>query len=205
MAGKFDLERSLVEVLLRRRGMAAERYIDPNASGDETGADVIAIIDGRWIGIQVTRLDTGEVAGKARREEIKAWRDSQAEGRSTYGGFAQNDVEKVLDAIKRAVASKRQQVVGCDESWLLISANVPEEKPALISTFVMSPWLSPESLDRVTSDLLAKTNYKHAFLHCIVGDENALYCRATEGTWKKSVTPKRNDGPSFWDIQKHMR
>jgi hypothetical protein len=54
---------------MQRLGLTPIEYRDPQAGGharDETGADVIAIIDASRIGIQVTDVDTGDSPGKAR-------------------------------------------------------------------------------------------------------------------------------------------
>jgi hypothetical protein len=65
MAAKYERERSLVDLLLSRRGIVAEGFSDPNQEGDESGADVIAVVGGRCIGVQVTELDTGDIRGRA--------------------------------------------------------------------------------------------------------------------------------------------
>jgi hypothetical protein len=58
----FEKEKGRVVLLMERLGIAPGDYLDPNATrAGQTGADVIAIIDGRRIGIQVTDIDTGEV------------------------------------------------------------------------------------------------------------------------------------------------
>jgi hypothetical protein len=187
MVAKYERERALVEMLLGRRGLMAESYIDPNKkAGDETGADVIAIVSGRRIGIQVTELDTGDLAGKARASEKAAWRDAQKCDLSTYGSWAQNDPSKLVTAIARAVKSKMQQTVGCNEAWLLISASLPE-LGTLASTFVITPWLPADALDAPTADHLAACDYAHAFLHVIVGDEDALYVWSRGGKWQKQM------------------
>jgi len=187
MAVKYARERAWVELLMRRRGLTAESYVDPNnEAGDETGADVIAIVSGRRIGIQLTELDTGDLAGQARASEKAAWRDAQKCGHSTYGSWAQNDPSKLVTAIARAVKSKMQQIVGCNEAWLLISASVPE-LGTLASTFVITPWLPADALDVPTADHLAACNYARVFLHVIVGDEDALYVWSRGGKWQKQM------------------
>jgi hypothetical protein len=189
MVAKYERERALVESLIRRRGMTAESYIDPNReAGDETGADVIALVGGRRIGIQVTELDTGEIAGQARASEKSAWHDAQAQGQSTYGAWAQNDPSKLVAAIARAVTAKMQQVVGCDEAWLLITASFPE-LGALASTFVITQWLPADALDSATVNYLAACNYAHAFVHVMAGSEDALYVWSAGGKWEKHTRP----------------
>jgi hypothetical protein len=72
MASHFERERHLVALLMQRLGLTEIDFNDPNAPGRESGADVLAVFDGRRIGIQVTEIDTGSVPGQARGEEKKA-------------------------------------------------------------------------------------------------------------------------------------
>jgi len=61
--GSFESEKCRVVLLMERLRIVPDNYLDPNTTrAGETGADVITIIDGRDIGIQVTDIDTGEVA-----------------------------------------------------------------------------------------------------------------------------------------------
>jgi hypothetical protein len=187
MAAKYERERALVELLMHRRGLVAESFIDPNQeAGDETGADVIAIVGGRRIGVQVTELDTGDIPGRARVSEKASWSEAQELGQGTYAGWAQNDLSKLVSAIARAIASKIQQIVGCHEAWLLVSASLPEPG-ALVSTFVVTQWLPTKALDAATINHLAKCEYTHAFLHTIVGIEDALYWWQAGGNWQKQT------------------
>ena len=144
IVAKYERERALAQKLVQRLGLAAESYIDPNEAGDETGADVIAIVGGRRVGIQVTELDTGDLAGQARASEKVAMRRAEECGHSTYGSWAQSEPAKLVAAIERAVTSKMQQIVGCDELWLLISAALPQ-MGALASTFVITQWLPADA------------------------------------------------------------
>jgi hypothetical protein len=197
---KFERERDLVELLMRRRALTVDKYIDPQQEAhDETGADVIAVIEGRRIGIQVTELDTGDRPGQARAAEKILWREAQEKGQGTYAAWAQNDPSKLVSAIARAIASKVQHIVGCDEAWLLVSASVPEQG-SLVSTFIITPWLPLDALEAATADHLAKCKYNCAFLHAIVGDEHALYCWTPGSSWEKlTVQDQSNQGPGFFE------
>jgi hypothetical protein len=106
-------------MLMRRRGLSVERYVDPNREVcHETGADVIAMVGGRRVGIQVTELDTGDIPRQARGTEKASWREAQQEGKGAYAGWEQNDLSKLISAVTRAIASKVQHIIGCDEAWL---------------------------------------------------------------------------------------
>ena len=200
MIAKFERERALVELLIRRHGLAAGRYIDPNKEArDETGADVIAIVGGRRIGIQVTQLDTGDLRGRARASEKAVWNDAQECGYSTYGSWAQNDPSKLVAAIARAVTSKMQQIVGCDEAWLLISASLPE-MGTLASTFVITQWLPADALNAATISKLAACNYTYAFLHVLVGNDDALYVWSRGGKWQKQTQQVGNQAKEVFEL-----
>jgi hypothetical protein len=111
---------------MQRLGITPDEYRDPNTTAGETGADVIVVVAGRRIGIQVTDLDNGEAAGKARAAEARLARDA-AKRNSTYGTWVQNDPGKIIDAIVRRFAPKaRMSFAGFDEFWQLMCAGVPE-------------------------------------------------------------------------------
>jgi hypothetical protein len=113
----FEKENGRVVLLMDRLGLVPEAYLDPNTTrAGETGADVIAIIDGRRIGIQVTDIDTGEVPGAARREESRLARDAAARD-STYGTWAQNDPGKIMGSILGSLTRKAR--MSCVDGTLL--------------------------------------------------------------------------------------
>jgi hypothetical protein len=97
-----------------------------------------------------------------------------------------------------------QHIVGCDEAWLLISASVPEPG-SLVSTFVITQWLTVDALDAATAVHLAKCKYTYTFLHVIVGGEDALYCWTLERGWQKLTTPQDNpnQGLGFFEWRDH--
>jgi hypothetical protein len=185
---KFERERYLVESLMRRLALTVEQYIDPNKeTRDETGADVVIVVDGNRIGIQVTELDTGEIPGQLRSAEKASLHKAQNKGQCTYFAWAQNDLRMLLKTIARAVISKNQHIDACNEAWLLISSSVPE-LGSLGSTFVNPNWLKVNDLDAATIAHLGRSIYSRAFLHVIVSSEDALYCWTAAGGWQKAFS-----------------
>lgn len=172
MTNKFGREKHLVELLLKRLGTDASEYPDPNAAcGKETGVDVVAIIAEERIGIQVTELDTGSEAGKARATEKKLAAGVTARG-GVYGTWAQNNSTELTKAIARSVSRKAAHTTdaGFDQVWLLVSCGVPDFG-SVVSTFVMTPWLTTVDLDSATLTPLTKSKYDRAFVHSILGTE----------------------------------
>jgi hypothetical protein len=77
------------------------------------------------------------------------------------------------------------------------------ELGTLASTFVITPWLTADALYAPTADHLAACNYAHAFLHVIVGDEDALYVWLRGGNWQKYVQqePAGSQAKGFFELR----
>lgn len=125
-----------------------------------------------------------------------------------YGGWAQNDPNKIVVAIRRAVARKitiarRHGFADFDEVWLLVSCGVPE-LGAVISTFVMTLWLHADALNTATGGDLASSKYAHAFVHPVVGLGNALYQWTASTGWRKHTTETR-PGPRAFKPARYAR
>jgi hypothetical protein len=208
MTTKFERETHLVELLLHRLGIAASEYLDPNGiSGDETGADVVAITDQGRFGIQVTEFDTGPKAGKSRAEEKALAKNALLRG-GVYGTWAQNESSALIGAIVRSISRKATHTTatGFDEVWLLISCGIPD-LGSVASTFAMTPWLTTADLDKATMADLSDSKYRRVFLHSILGVERALYRWEPGRPWQKSVEPipVEERGPSFWDVRRLLK
>jgi len=200
---KFKHEAALVTHLFVRLGLEVPDLINPNKGGsaqDESGADVIAVSGNARIGIQVTDLDTGDKPGDSRRNERKTLADCSRKGFGTYGGFAQNNRQKIVAATERAIQGKTQTIAGCTETWLLISANIPEQGTT-ISTFVPTQWLSVADLE-LTLPALSNCNYDHVYLHPIISTEGALYHWKPGQAWEKIILPASpTNNPSPFTLQ----
>jgi hypothetical protein len=203
MTTKFTRESNLVERLVKRHGLAVDGYKDPNASGPETGADVAILCGGRRIGVQVTILDTGPVPGRAIAAEKAQANTALKFGGGVYGGWGQTEpVAAIAAAIMKKSAT---DVTGFDEVWLLVSCGIPEHG-AVVSTFVVTNWLSVEPLTAATSEALSRSPYARAYLHPITTLEDALYEWTPVQQWQKHVrTRSEPEGPSFWDVQRQMK
>jgi hypothetical protein len=202
---EFELEQPRVALLMQRLGRKVDEYENPNipGGGGQSGADVVVVCNRRRIGIQVTDLDTGEELGQARRAEKRLEQDAARRG-TTYAMFAQNDPNKVVAAIERSISRKaRMSFAGFEEFWLLLCCGVPE-RGALVSTFVMTPWLGVDALNATTLDKLSGSKYSQAFIHAILGpEEQALYQWGRGGHWSKSTlpVPPEQQVPDFWQYK----
>jgi hypothetical protein len=210
---KFDVESDLVGRLLQRLGLAVSGFTDPNAvAGRETGVDVAVLLQsGERIGVQVTELDTGNVPGMARSGEKRSAQEAAARGSSVYGGWGQNDATAVVAAVARSIDRKaaiaeRHDLAGYDEVWLLVCAGIPT-MGAVVSTFVMTPWLDPRALTIATAGTLGRSKFGQAFFLPIVGLERALYRWQRGGAWSKQVVQELSErrGPSVFDLLRVIR
>ncbi len=185
----FEREEALVRHLLARLGLSDAATDDPNAAGKETGVDVeIRIADGRIIGVQVTEVDPHAEPGSARAQENKVAKTAPGK---PYGMWGQNEPSVVLDAIARAITRKVEIASNhsfdrYNEVWLLLCAGVPEHG-AVVSTFVMTPWLSADDLNSATDSLLRSSKYDRCIFHPILGAEQAFYQWERASRWEKRV------------------
>ena len=188
MSSKFEAEKAKVELLVRRLDLSADYPGDPNSEG-ESGADVVAVISGRRVGIQVTDLDTGEIAGVARAAEAKLAREARSR-ETTYGTWGQNDPAKIIDAFARSIARKaRMSSAGFDDFWLLLCCGVPDFG-AVGATMVVTQLISTEQLAAATDAMLNASTYSRVFIHAILGTEpQALYEWQRGRGWVKSIIP----------------
>ena len=188
----FKREEALVRHLLVWLGFGDAATDDANATGVESGIDVtVHLADLRTIGVQVTEVDPYATPGSARGHE-KAVAKS-APGRP-YFMWGQNDPSVVLDAIAGAITRKVEIAVkhsfdGCDEVWLLLCGGIPEHG-AIVSTFVMTPWLSAENMNSAADKLLQGSNYDRCFFLPILGAEQAFYLWGRATRWEKRVQPE---------------
>lgn len=185
----FRREAVLAKHLLGWLGLDGATMSDPSANSPETGIDVLVhAADGQVIGIQVTEADPHLEPGKARAQEKKT---AGTDTSKTYHGWAQNDPQIVLNSLSRRVRRKvsiaeRHSFASISEVWLLICAGIPEHG-AVISTIVMTPWLSAADLNRATDSVLQQSKYDRCFFLTTSGTEQAFYRWERNGGWKKSV------------------
>ena len=188
----FETEKPRVALLMRRLGQSVDRFENPNVN-DESGADVIAVINGQRIGIQVTDLDTGKKRGNARRDESKLAHEAATKG-EPYFTWGQNDPAKLVGAIARSVEQKAKTSSSrLSEFWLLICCGVPTQG-AVGSTFAMTPWIDVASLGAATLATLEKSSYTRAFVLPILGAEDeGLFQWRRGGSWSKSADSTRSE------------
>lgn len=182
-------EEALARHLLSWLGMNTASTEDPNATGNETGADVLVRLAGHpIIGIQVTEIDPHSPPGSARAQE-KSLTDK--DGKKIYSAHAQNDPSIILDSIIRSITRKVEIASNHsneeqDEFWLLLCGGVPE-MGAIVSTFIVSSFLSADLLNSKTDSLLQKSKYDRCFLLNIVSTEQALYKWHKDSRWEKRI------------------
>jgi hypothetical protein len=148
----------------------------------------VRLADGRMVGVQVTEVEPYSVPGLARAQEKAMAKIAPAK---PYFMWGQNDPSVVLSTIARIIKRKieiaaKHSFDSFDEVWLLICAGVPEHG-AVVSSFVMTSWLSAEDLNSATDDLLRGSKYNRCFLQATLGTEQAFYTWDRASRWEKCV------------------
>jgi len=172
---------------MQRRGRPAHDCRNPNV--EQTGMDVLVRLpDGEAIGVEVTELDPHTQPGKARAEEKQ---NAGIDRGNVYGGWAQNDRQVALDSLARTIERKikiaaRHSFEDVSEVWLLVCGGIPEHG-AVISTLMMTPWLSETDIDCATGSLLQRSRYDRCFFLPIIGVEQAWYSWEKNRSWKRFV------------------
>jgi hypothetical protein len=205
---QFAYEAPLVARLLDRLRIKMDAPLtNPNLDG-ESGADVLAIIGGKRVGIQVTQVNNcyslpsvTDTPIRGRGAEKRLAREGQ-----TYAGFAENDSAAVVANIASVIRRKAlHRVTGFDELWLLVAAGVPETGSP-ISTFVFSPHISPARLDAATGHDLMRSSYSRVFLLPVLGVERALLQWAKPSSpWFVDVEPDPVPSLSFDELMAGQR
>jgi hypothetical protein len=199
----FEMEKAQVVRLAQRLGLSVGEYRNPNEGGhprDETGADVIGLVNGRRMGIQVTDVDTGDTPGSARSAEAKLASDAKTRD-TAYSTWGQNQPDKMISGIARSISRKsRMSFSGFDDFWLLICCGVPQFG-AIASTFVMTPWIDVATLDAATLQVSPTPNTPGLSSMPFSGLRNRRFING--GSWAKSVVPVPPElqGPSFWEYR----
>ena len=151
----------MVQHLLNRLRLGEAATDDPNAVGKETGVDVtVGLTDGRLIGVQVTEVNPYPARRLGPRPGEGDCEDRSRQALWYVGAersFGRS--RAVARAITRKVEiAAKHSFEGYDEVWLLLCGGIPEHG-AVVSTFVMTPWLSAEDLNTATDSLLRGSSY----------------------------------------------
>lgn len=183
----FMREEAWVRHLLNRLSLGEATTDDPNVAGKESGIEVtVRLADSRSIGVQVTEVDPYAMPGLARRDE-KAVAKTALD--KPYGIYGQNDPSVVLDAIARDIARKveiaaKHSFDGYDEVWLLLCGGIPEHG-AVVSTFLMTPWLSADLNWRLTAFCESRPMTGAFFFPFLGRSKHSIPGRASR--WEKHV------------------
>lgn len=164
---KFELERDIVEQMLRSLGYRQFFLCDPNTK-TESGADVLVKLDGRLIGFQVTQYhsDVGENAGTTgsslRREESR-----KAAAGLPAPAFIKPISVPALVHLLREKLNKGWSQKDFPDMRLLIAASIPQSG-GTASTFLFEARLNVNEMNAQLSPILEHTKYSAAYLYVMM-------------------------------------
>lgn len=179
--------RQSVELDLVRRLFSA-LGIKPDELRHHDRPDVLASVDGRTIGIEVTVYHADEqpdgTGSPARAQERDLSR--QAKG-NPYPMWGSPDPlpgleARISDKVRKA---ENYNTEGCDELWLLIAASVPING-AVASTYMFDFLLNAQALNERTGYPLNASPFKAIYVHSHLSTEGeALFSWSRASGWSR--------------------
>ena len=144
---------------------------NPNASGLETGMDVVTALDGKSIGVQLTdyHADENQTAGRRgptlrSEEQAKAKEALKQSGPKVYGSSAPGDfIPPLLFRVQDKISKANKYTPAVDEMWLLVCAQ-DGRYGATGSTFIASAVVSLDALNHHLNPLLCASPFSKMFL-----------------------------------------
>lgn len=176
----------------RREKESAERLLHALGQGSvalkcDDRPDILASVDRRRIAIEVTdlhpdeRITRGGSLLRAEEEKLKDESPDKPYFLWLQAAFLSAFQLRVVDKIKRA---NKYSETNYDELWLLVSSQLPD---AVASTYVFSPFISLDDLNRATHALLCISRFGRAYLHLQLDD--ILYEWSSSETWQIRKLP----------------
>jgi hypothetical protein len=180
---KFDLERDIVDRMLRLLGYGRFSLIDPNAGQkNESGADVLAKFDDHRIAFQVRQYhsdvdgNTGTRGSSLRREESR---------KAAVGLLAPAFIKPIsmpaLVHLLQEKAKKGWSQKEFPDMRLLIAASIPQSG-GTGATFLFEALLKVDDLNAQLSPILEGTKYSAAYLYVMMLE--SVYEWTRESGWK---------------------
>ena len=153
--------------------------------------DILATVDNRRIGIEVTALhvDEGRVrkGSLLRAEEEKKAKNAQAQPYVMWGNI------NYLRALRFRIDEKIERAAKFDEKkfdelWLLLASQLP--KPgAVASTFVVPALVDVNDLNQLFHERLFNSCFRAAYLHLLI--DHALYAWNPLEMWRGVGIPEQ--------------
>jgi hypothetical protein len=180
-------ERDIVDRMLRLLGYSGFSISNPNEKQPntkqkpETGADVVAKLDGRVIAFQVTEYHfdvTAETKGSSSRREESRKADLGLPAVTWVEPFS---ISAVIHRI-REKATKGWSQKDFPDMRLLVAASIPQHG-GTASTFVLPPRIDVDDLNVQVAPILEQTKYSAAYLYVMISE--SVYKWTRESGWKK--------------------
>jgi hypothetical protein len=137
---------------------------DPSITSSDR-PDILALLNNWRIGLEITELHSDETptSGGSRLRADEERKKYAAADRAYFMWVNTNFLpafhQRVNDKVQRA---KNYSADSCDELWLLVACQLPH---AVASTYVFSPFVLVDSLNRKSHEVLFTSSYCRAYLH----------------------------------------
>jgi hypothetical protein len=176
----YEEERKFVQRMLDLASLVPDRIADPMTEcGGETGLDVLCVVDGRKIGIQVTEYVAD--CGLPKPPDKSSRGEERKLAKQNPGGYGFSVSGEYIPALAESIKIKLLKTFsGVDEGWLLVAAQNPNYG-STSSTFVAADHLGIERMNAVLHPLLVGKHYAKAFL--LLASEGVLFEWNPEARW----------------------
>ncbi len=152
---KFEEEKEIAARFLLLLGHSNFSLHDPNAGQQsDSGADVLAVVDSRRYGIQVTVLHPDE--GQSSNEKGSDQRRREAQFKESTQPYAMWGTPNPMAGLKYRIEQKRKKTylqANFDEVILLIVSGLPQ-MGAVTSTLLFEPFLDLGKMNAELSPIL---------------------------------------------------
>ena len=184
---KYPTERAMVDQFLREWGHTSFALSDPNAGHKaDTGADVLADLDGRRYGFQVTVYHADEGDAPQKGSKLRAQEAPYQAWPTAYAMYGKVSPLSGLLYRLQSKCAKRYPTKTVDHLVLLIAASLPE-MGALVSTFLWDGAININEMNAILSPILKASVFDSAYLYNMMGvNFRSVYeWTKEEGCWHK--------------------
>jgi hypothetical protein len=177
----YEQERVFVESMLKLADIVAHRIADPKAEfGEEIGVDVLCVVGGRTVGVQVTVYNADHGLPSPSPRSSRAEEKSLAKKRPRGYGFSAS--AEYIAALKHALKGKLAKTFSSvSEGWLLIVAQDPNYG-STSSTFIAADSVSVKRMNEALHPLLAEKQFARVYL--LLALERVLFEWRPESKWE---------------------
>jgi hypothetical protein len=188
----YDQECKFVACVLALTSLTPEKIADPKEEfGEEIGIDVVFLLDGRKIGVQVTEYNPDRALPQSPSKSSRAVEKSLA--KKNPRGYGHSTSGEYITALAKSLGTKLLKTFSSvDEGWLLLVAQNPD-CGSTSSTSIAADHISVDRMNSELHPLLAGKQFAKVFL--LLALENVLFEWSPENKWQVRADTRKPPDP----------